>query len=117
MGAFLPDEVQQFVSGDAVFARGPVAPAVGRFDDGLVALAVECGFLFVLEFKIVEELEKHHPGEQRQAIHVAVEAFVLAQNLACAANQCGEIVAGGERGFAFGFCHRVGVFLLVERGL
>ena len=33
------------------------------------------------DFEIVEELEEHHPGEQRQAIHIPVEAFVLAQNL------------------------------------
>ena len=109
----LANEGQQFVAGDAVFACGPVAPAVRRFDDGLVAFAVELGFLRVLEFKVVEELEEHHPGEQRQAIHVAIEALVLAQNLARAADQCGEVVAGGERGFSFGCGHRVGIFLWV----
>nr|WP_293188977.1 hypothetical protein [Ottowia sp.] len=117
----LPDEGQQFVAGDAVLARGPVAPAVRRFDDGLAGLAVEFGFLRVLEFQIVEELEEHHPGEQRQAIRVAVQALVLAQNLARAADQRGEVVAGGEQCFGFGlslgFCHRVNVFLLVDRGL
>ena len=38
-------------------------------------------------FKVVEELEKHYPGEQGQTIHVAIEAFVLAKDLAGAADQ------------------------------
>lgn len=37
----LTDERQQFVAGVPVVARGPVTPAVWRFYDGLVALAVE----------------------------------------------------------------------------
>ena len=33
-------------------------------------------------FKIVEKLQEHYPSQQRQAIHIAVQALVLAQNLA-----------------------------------
>jgi hypothetical protein len=95
----LVDEGQQFVAGDAILAGGPVAPAVRRFDDGLVALAVEFGFFLVDGFEVVEELEEHHPGEQWQAVHVAIEALVLAQDLARGADQGREIVAGGQRRF------------------
>jgi CheY-like chemotaxis protein len=52
-------------------------------------------------FEVVEELEEHHPGEQRQAIHVAIQALVLAQDLACGADQGGQIVARGQRCFGF----------------
>ena len=94
----LADEGQQFVTGDAVRACGPVAPAVRRFDDGLVAPAVEFGLLRVQCFEVIEELEEHHPGEQGQTVHVAVEALVLAQDLAGAADQGRQVVAGGQGG-------------------
>jgi hypothetical protein len=54
----------------------------------------------VHDLKVVEELEEHHPGEQRQAIHVAVEPLVLAQDLAGGADQRREVFAGGERRLA-----------------
>jgi hypothetical protein len=92
---FLTDEGQQFVAGDAILPCGPVAPAVRCFNYGLVRFAVEFGFLFVDSFEVVEKLEEHDPGEQWQAIHVAIQAFVLAQNLVCGADQGGEIVARG----------------------
>jgi hypothetical protein len=73
----LIDEGQQFVAGDAVLAGGPVAPAVRRLDDGLVGLAVEFGLFLVDDFQVVEELQEHHPGEQWQAVHVAIEPLSL----------------------------------------
>lgn len=82
-------------------------------------------------FEVVEELEEHHPGEQWQAIHVAIEALVLAQNLARRADQRGQVLAGGQRCFNFagyarflfgrdgfgGFGHRNEFSLLVNGGL
>jgi hypothetical protein len=106
---FLVDEGQQFVAGDAILPGCPVAPAVRCFNDGLVGLAVEFGFFFVDGFEVVEELEEHHPGEQWQAIHVAIEALVLAQDLACGADQAdrlSRVVSGAlallRRGFFSG---------------
>src|SRR5690606_8566261 len=92
----LVDEGQQFVAGEAVLACGPVAPTVGGFDDGVVGLAVELRLLLMHDLEVVEELEEHHPSEQRQAVDVAVEALVLAQDLAGAADQRREVVARGQ---------------------
>ena len=131
LGGFLAYEGQQFVTRDAVLPCCPVTPAVGRFDDGLVALAVELGFLLMNRFKVVEKLQEHHPGEQGQAIHIAVEPLVLAQNLARAADQGRQVLARGERRlglacgtrlFAYGlggggFGHQVGFSLWVKRTL
>ena len=44
-GFFVVHEGDQFVAGDAVGFRGPVAPAVGRFERGTKALAAHLGFL------------------------------------------------------------------------
>jgi hypothetical protein len=99
----LVDEGQQFVATESIFTRGPVAPAVWRFDDGVVGLAVEFGFFLVDDFEVIEELEEHHPGEQRQAVDVAIEPLVLAQDLARAADQRRQVVARGQGRFgAFG---------------
>ena len=127
---FLANESQQFVAGDAIVARSPVTPAERRFDDGLVALAVELGLFFVDGLEVVEELEEHYPGEQRQPIHVTIEPLVLAQDLARRADERREVFSGGERslgvargtGLLFGsgccgFGHRIGFSLLVKRGL
>ena len=86
-GRFLADERQQFITGDTVITGGPVAPAVRGFNDGLVALTVEFSLFLMDRFKVVEKLEEHHPGEQGQTIHVAIEALVLAQDLAGASDQ------------------------------
>jgi hypothetical protein len=59
--------------------------------------------------QVVEELEEHHPGEQRQTIGVAIEALVLAQDLAGAADQGGQVFAGGER--CLGLARRAGLLL------
>ena len=56
MAFVLVDEGQQFVAGEAIFARGPVAPAVRRFDDGVVGLAVELRFFLMHDFEVVEDV-------------------------------------------------------------
>jgi len=75
----------------------------------LVTLTVEFGFFLMDRFKVVEKLEEHHPGEQGQTIHVAIEALVLAQDLAGAADQGRQVFTGGER--RLGFAWRAGLFL------
>ena len=92
----LTNEGKQFVTGNAVLARRPVAPAVRRFDDGLVGLAVEFGLLFVDGFQVVEELEEHHPGEQRQAIHVTIQPLSLRRILRASrsAHRLSRVVSG-----------------------
>jgi hypothetical protein len=52
----------------------------------------------VTTFKIVEEFQKHHPGKQRQAIRIAIEALVLAQDLTRRFDQRGKLLGGGECG-------------------
>ena len=44
-GFFVVDEGDQFVAGDAVWLRSPVAPAVRRFEGRAKALAGHLGFL------------------------------------------------------------------------
>ena len=77
---FVVDEVQQVVAGEAVLHRRPVAPAVGRLDGGAEAGAGEHGFVFALAFQVVQEFQEHHPGQQRQAVEVAVQSLVLAHD-------------------------------------
>ena len=62
------------------------------------------------DFEVVEEFEEHHPGKQRQAVDIAVQPFVLAQDLACRADQGGQVVAGGQRGFCFFGCFVENIF-------
>jgi hypothetical protein len=78
----------------------------------VIGLAVELRFFLMHDFEVVEELEKHHPGKQRQAVHVAIQALVLAQDLAGAADQRRQVIARGQRclgtfgsGFLFGCGH------------
>ena len=46
-------------------------------------------------FHVVEELEEHDPGEHRQAIEVAVEALVLAHDVARGLEQAAEGLGSG----------------------
>jgi len=104
VGVFLSDEGQQFVAADTVLTCGPVAPAVGRFDDGLVPLAIQLGFLRVDDLQVVQEFQEHHPGQQRQAVGVAIEALVLAQDLAGGADQGRQVLACGQGRFGLAWC-------------
>jgi CheY-like chemotaxis protein len=103
-GLLLPDEGQQFVAADAVLTGGPVAPAVGSLDDGLVPLAVQLGFLCMDDLQVVQELQEHHPRQQRQPVGVAIEALVLAQDLARSADQGGQVLACGQGSFGLARC-------------
>ena len=62
-GLLLVDEADQLVTGDAVFLGGPVAPAVWFLDSRAVALASQLSAALLNLFHVVEELEKHNPGE------------------------------------------------------
>lgn len=61
----MPDKRQQLWPGNAVILRGPIAPAVRRFNCGTILLPAKLGFLFPLLFDVVEELQEHDPGKQR----------------------------------------------------
>ena len=78
---FVIDEGEQLIAGDALRIRGPVAPSIRRLDRRSKPLARELGLVLALAFKVVEELEKHHPGEHRQPVKVAVEPLVLAHDV------------------------------------
>ena len=103
----LVDEGEQFVAGDSLGTGGPVTPAVGWFDGRSESLSGEGRLRLALEFQIVEELEKHDPGEHRQAVEVAVEALVLAHDVAGGLEQAAEGLGGGLGlvGFLGGSCH------------
>ena len=96
-GFLVVDEGEQFVAGDAVGLGGPVAPAVRRFDGGLELLPGELGLALALEFQIIEEFQEHDPGEHRQAVEVAVEALVLAHDVARGLEESAEGLGGGGR--------------------
>ena len=81
-GFFVIHEGDQLVAGDSFRLRRPIAPAIRRFESRTKALAAHLGFLFANLLHVVEEFEKHDPGEHRQAVQVAVEPFVLAHDVA-----------------------------------
>ncbi len=98
-GFIVVDLADEIVAGDAVGLGGPVAPAVGRLDGGLEFVAGELGFGLALDFEIVEELEEHDPGQHRQAVEVAVEALVLAHDVARGFQEGAEGLRGGGGDF------------------
>ena len=55
-GFVLRDELEQFVASNAVSHYSPIAPAVRRFDDGLVFLPPKLCFLLRSDFQVVEKL-------------------------------------------------------------
>jgi len=65
--------------------------------DLIVRTSGELRLFLMHDFEIVEELEEHHPGEQRQAVHIAIQALVLAQDFAGASDQRRQVVARGQR--------------------
>ena len=92
----LVDEGEQLVAGDAVVVGGPVAPAVGRLDRRPELLARELGLVLALLFHVVQELEEHDPGEHRQTVEVAVQALVLAHDVARGLDQAPERLRRGR---------------------
>jgi hypothetical protein len=71
------DEVDQFLAGHALGVRGPGAPAQALGDRGTVAVVEK----LVLLLLVVEDLEKDHPDQLRDALGVAVNACVLAHDV------------------------------------
>ena len=96
----------------------PIAPAVGRLDGRPELLAGELRLLLALLLEVVEELEEHDPGEQRQPVEVAVQPLVLAHDVARGLEQAAEglrrsgwrgrwpffaVLRGIEQGLQFGY--------------
>ena len=81
-GLFLVDERQKFRAGDAVFLGCPVAPSIRLVNGGSVLLAAQLRPRFLDLFHVVQELQKHDPGEHRQAAEVAGQALVLPHDVA-----------------------------------
>ena len=75
-------KADQFVAGDAVCLRRPVAPAVRRLERGPKRLAGQLALPARDLLHVVQELQEHDPGEHRQAVEVAVEPLVLAHDVA-----------------------------------
>ena len=98
-GFIVVDEADEVLAGDAVGLGGPIAPAIGRLDGGLELIAGELGCGLALDFEIVEELEEHDPGQHRQAVEVAVEALVLAHDVARGFEERAEGLRGGGGDF------------------
>src|SRR5262245_58416382 len=73
----LIDETDKFIAGDALGVGGPVAPAVRRIDGRAEPLPSKLRLLLALQLKVVEKLQEHDPGEEWQAIKIAIQAFVL----------------------------------------
>jgi len=83
--------------GDAIGLGGPITPAVTRFNGGLELFRNQTGFLFALQFEIIQKLEEHDPSEQRQAVQVSIEPLVLAHDVARRFDQSAEGLNGGGR--------------------
>ena len=81
-GFLVVDKSEEFIAGDALRIGGPIAPAVGRFDGGLEALSGKLDFFLALKLQVIEELQEHDPGEHWQTVEVAIEALVLAHDVA-----------------------------------
>src|SRR5439155_19280211 len=102
-GAFFGiDEGQKFVAGNAIGAGGPIAPTVRWFNGRTEFLAGQFGLSLALEFQIVQELEEHDPGEQRQPVEVAVQALVLAHDVARGLNETAKLLSCGQWRTCFG---------------
>src|SRR5208283_2724026 len=73
----LIDEGYELRAGDPFVLCCPITPAIRRLDAWTESFAGEIRLLLPNLFHVVQELEEHNPGEHRQAVDVAVEAFVL----------------------------------------
>ena len=57
-------------------------------------------------FHVIQELQEHDPGEHGQAVEVAVQALVLAHDVAAGLDEAPELLGGGGGGLS-GFHFRV----------
>ena len=99
----LVDKGKKLVAGDTLRIGRPIPPAVGRLDRRAKFLARQLRFLLALLLKIIKEFEKHDPSEQRQPVKVAVEALVLAHDVARGLDQASQGLRGRLRRFAVSF--------------
>lgn len=81
-GLLIVNEGEQFVAGNAIGLRRPIAPAVRRFDGGLELFPGELGLALALNFQVVQKFQEHDPGEHRQPVKVAIEPLVFAHDVA-----------------------------------
>ena len=73
------------------------------------------GLLFAVLLDVVEELEEHDPGEQRQTVEVAVEPLVLAHDVAGGLDE--RRAAGRWRGAASVFLRAILAMCARSRGV
>ena len=95
-GLLVSQKRQQVRPGQAVGRSGPVAPAVGRGNRAAIRPPGQFGALFLNTLQVVQELEKHDPGQHGQAVQVAVQALVLAHDLARRLDDAVEALGRGE---------------------
>ena len=81
------DKVEQRVTGDALFVRGPFRPAQVFGQRRFVVVAQE----LQLGFAVVEDFEKKHPAELFKTLRVAVGAGVLAHDVLYGFDYVGDI--------------------------
>ena len=80
-GVIVVDEGFQLIASHARIGGGPIAPTVGRLDDRDIGQRIEHRFFFAAAFEVIEEFEKHDPGEHRQTVKVTVQPFVFAHDV------------------------------------
>ena len=56
------------------------------------------GLVAEMVLEVIEKLQEHDPGQQRQAVEVAIEALVLAHDVARRLEQAAQGLGGGEWG-------------------
>jgi hypothetical protein len=89
-------KANQLIARNPLRPGRPVAPAIRRFEGRAKAFARHLGFLLGDLLHVVEELEKHDPGEHGQAVQVAVEPLVLAHDVAAGLDDGGKALGGGQ---------------------
>ena len=92
------DKGEQVRPSDSVALRGPIAPAVGRLDRGVEGLTRQRRLVLVHPLQVVEELQKHDPGEHGQPVQVAVQPLVLTHDLPRRLDDAVEALGCGLRG-------------------
>jgi len=88
-------EEEEIVAGDAVEPGCPIPPPVRRFDGGLTFFPRESGLATSLNFQVVQKFQEHDPGGHRQPVKAAIEALVLAHDVARGFQEGAERLGGG----------------------
>ena len=90
-------------AGDAVVVRSPIPPAIRRLDGRLVPLSRQLRACLFDLLQVVEELQKHHPGQHRQAVKVAVQPLVLTHDVTSRLDEAAKLLG-----------RRLGLFSLLD---